>query len=57
MRLGKGYGMEFSEPVTIQDMPRAHIEEHLIYFTRRYPDLQLIMVVLDKNDELYGKNI
>uniref|UniRef100_A0A0P4W9L5 Uncharacterized protein n=1 Tax=Scylla olivacea TaxID=85551 RepID=A0A0P4W9L5_SCYOL len=55
LRLGKEYGMELNDPMTIQDMPRAHIEEHLIYFKRKYPDLQLIMVVLDKNDELYGR--
>ncbi|MPC15026.1 Protein argonaute-4 [Portunus trituberculatus] len=55
LRLGKGYGMEFNDPMTIQDMPRARIEEHFIYFKRMFPDLQLIIVVLDKNDELYGR--
>lgn len=57
LRLSKGHGMEFSDPITIQDMPRVHIEENFVSFKKKYQDLQLIMVVLGKSDELYGKNM
>lgn len=57
LRLGKGYGMEFSDPITIQDMPRACIEENFVNFKKKYQNLQLILVVLGKSDELYGKDM
>lgn len=48
--------MEFSDPVTIQDMPRVCIEENFVSFKKKYQNLQLILVVLGKSDELYGKS-
>lgn len=55
LRLGQKQGMELTSPIAILDMPREHIERDFCHFKKKYEQLQLILIVLGRNDELYGK--